>query len=121
MPTATDIAAWALGRGPAAALVLARAAGLAATAPAWGTPALDGPLRLVGALVESYRVVPAGGLAPSPELAGQAFGRVGQALELAVRAAAPAAVALAAAGIALGLLGRAAAARHLLSLALPIR
>jgi flagellar biosynthesis protein FliR len=224
MPTATDIAAWFLGQGGAAALVLARASGLAATAPAWGTPgmgwrlrlalaallaaalapvvgpglgvpaggvalgwamlvelavggalgmsaalvvagarqagevvggqcglsaaalfdpeagegmtalghlyglvalgtflALDGPLRLAGALVESYRVIPAGGLALSPELAGQAFGRVGQALDLAVRAAAPAALALAAAGIALGLLGRAAPALQLLSLALPIR
>ena len=39
--------------------------------------ALDGPLALVNGLVESYRVLPVGGLVLSDETARQAFGRVG--------------------------------------------
>lgn len=83
--------------------------------------ALDGPLALVGALVESYRAIPAGGLSVSPELAGDAMARVGQALALSVRLAAPAATALMLAGGALGLLSRAAPSLQLLALALPVR
>lgn len=83
--------------------------------------ALDGPLRLVGALIESYHVVPPGGLPLSIETAEAAFGRVGWALGLALRAAAPAGLALALAGLALGLLARAATGLQLLSLSLPIR
>ncbi len=83
--------------------------------------ALDGPLVAVRALVESYRVVPAGGAVLSAEAAGLAFGQVGRALELAVRAAAPTAVALALAGVALGLLGRASPSLQLAALALPVR
>ncbi|HEX8200900.1 MAG TPA: flagellar biosynthetic protein FliR [Isosphaeraceae bacterium] len=83
--------------------------------------ALDGPLALVGALAESYQAVPAGGLSLSAEAVAATFGRVGQALELTLRAAAPAALALALAGLALGLLGRAAAALQLWTLSLPIR
>jgi flagellar biosynthesis protein FliR len=83
--------------------------------------ALDGPLVLVGSLVESYRAVPAGGLELNAEAAAMAFGRVGEALGLALRAAAPAALALAAAGVALGLLGRAAPGLQWLGLALPAR
>jgi flagellar biosynthetic protein FliR len=83
--------------------------------------ALDGPLALVTGLVESYRVLPVGGLVLSDETARQAFGRVGAALELVLRAAAPAALALALAGVALGLLGRAAPSLPLVALSLPVR
>ena len=93
--------------------------------------ALDGPLALVRALVESYRVVPAGGVwsfaAESPgsgtgaELAALAFGQVGRTLALSLRAAAPAALALALAGVALGLIGRAAPSLPLSALSLPVR
>jgi flagellar biosynthetic protein FliR len=83
--------------------------------------ALDGPTQLVVALAESYRSIPAGGGPPSPDLATWAFGRVGQALALALRASAPPALALTMAGLALGLLGRAAPSLQLVSLSLPAR
>jgi flagellar biosynthesis protein FliR len=83
--------------------------------------ALDGPLVLVGALVESYRAVPAGGLAPNGASLAQAFAQVGHALELSLRAAAPPAVALALAGIVLGWIGRLAPALPVLALSLPVR
>jgi flagellar biosynthesis protein FliR len=84
--------------------------------------ALDGPLALVSALVESYRVLPAGGrIVLSAETAQAAFGRVAAALELALRAAAPTALALVLAGLALGLLGRAAPSLPLVALSLPVR
>jgi flagellar biosynthetic protein FliR len=83
--------------------------------------ALDGPLSLVNGLVESYRVLPVGGFVLSDETARQAFGRVGSALELVLQAAAPTALALALAGVALGLLGRAAPSLPLVTLSLPIR
>jgi len=83
--------------------------------------ALDGPTQLVLALAESYRVVPAGGALVPAEAASWAFGRVGQALALALRASAPPALALTLAGLALGLLGRAAPSLQLVSLSLPAR
>jgi flagellar biosynthesis protein FliR len=84
--------------------------------------ALDGPLALVHALAESYRVIPPGGSGLlTLRSAGLAFGRVGEALALAVRAAAPVAVALGLAGVALGLLGRAAPSLPLVALAVPVR
>ncbi len=83
--------------------------------------ALDGPLHLVDALAESYRALPPGRLRLSPELAVEAFGRVGWALSLAVRAAAPAALALALAGVVLTLLARTAGTLQFASLAWPIR
>ena len=83
--------------------------------------AIDGPLGLVGSLVESYQAIPAGGMELSQETIDGLFGRVGWALALALKAAAPAAVALIAAGLALGLLGRAAPSLSLLSYSLPIR
>lgn len=90
--------------------------------------ALDGPLTLVRALVESYRLVPAGGGTLSlsePFAVDQAlaftFGGVGQALALALRASAPVAVALALTGLALGLIGRAAPSLHRAALMMPIR
>jgi flagellar biosynthesis protein FliR len=83
--------------------------------------ALDGPLALMRALVESYRVVPPGGGELTVEGAALVFGWVGRAMALALQCAAPAALALALAGVALGLLGRAAPSLQLLALALPIR
>lgn len=82
---------------------------------------LDGPVVLVKALIESYQVVPAGTASLSIETVNQAFGRVGQALALTLRAAAPPALALCLAGMAMGLLGRAAPSLQLVSLSLPIR
>jgi flagellar biosynthetic protein FliR len=83
--------------------------------------ALDGPLGLVSALLESYGAIPLGGITLTPDVIDQAFGRVAWALSLALRAAAPAGVALIAAGVALGMLGRAAPSLSLLSYSLPIR
>jgi flagellar biosynthesis protein FliR len=82
---------------------------------------LDGPVRLVGALIESYRAIPAGGFALSQETAELFFSRVGQALSLVLSAAAPAALALILAGLALGLLTRAAPSIASMTLALPVR
>jgi flagellar biosynthetic protein FliR len=83
--------------------------------------ALDGPMALVKALIESYQVVPVGAAVVSEQTAQLAFGRVGDALALSLRAAAPAALAVALAGVAIGLLGRAAPSLPLVALALPIR
>ena len=83
--------------------------------------AMDGPLKLVGSLIKSYEAIPAGGWELSVESVDDAFGRVGWGLSLAVKAAAPAALALVLAGVALGLLGRAAPSLQMMSLALPIR
>jgi flagellar biosynthesis protein FliR len=82
---------------------------------------LDGPLKLVRALVESYRVLPVGGVVLTGETVQQAFDHVGAALELVLAAAAPTALALALAGLALGLLGRAAPSLPLMALTLPVR
>ena len=83
--------------------------------------ALDGPTQLVLGLAESYRVVPPGGSGPSPEVATWAFEQVARALALTLRASAPPALALTLAGLALGLLGRAAPSLQLVSLSLPVR
>jgi len=83
--------------------------------------AMDGPLTLVGALVESYEAMPAGGPPFSAETAGAAFARVGRALALTVRAAAPPAIAMTLAGVALGLIGRAAPSLPTATMALPVR
>ncbi len=82
---------------------------------------LGGPLILVKLLAESYETVPAGGLLVSAETARLAFAQLGHALELALRAAAPVALALALAGIIMGWLSRAAASLPFAALALPIR
>jgi flagellar biosynthetic protein FliR len=82
---------------------------------------LDGPLMLVRTLVESYRVIPAGAAVLTEDAARFAFERVGETLLLALQAAAPAAVALALAGLALGLLGKAAPSLQLMALAMPAR
>jgi flagellar biosynthesis protein FliR len=83
--------------------------------------ALDGPLVLVCALVESYRAIPAGRLLISQETAELAFAQIGRALELSLRAAAPPALALTLAGVVLGWLSRAAPSLPFVALALPIR
>ena len=83
--------------------------------------ALDGPLMLVRALVESYEAMPAGGVMLSDDLADLAFGHVGRALALAVRASAPVAIAMTMAGAALGLIGRAAPSLPMATMALPVR
>jgi len=83
--------------------------------------AMDGPLMLVGALVESYEAMPVGGPPFSAETAGAAFARVGRALALTVRAAAPPAIAMTLAGVALGLIGRAAPSLPAATMALPVR
>jgi flagellar biosynthesis protein FliR len=83
--------------------------------------AMDGPLVMASALVESYRAIPAGTWVLDGHTVSQAFAQVGAALALALRAAAPAAVALALAGLALGWIGRLAPAVPLLTLSLPVR
>ena len=82
---------------------------------------LGGPLALVRALGDSYAAIPAGQLGISRPTATFAFGQAGRALELALRAAAPAAIALIMAGIALAWLSRTAPSLPFLVLALPIR
>jgi flagellar biosynthetic protein FliR len=82
---------------------------------------LGGPLILVRVVAESYQAVPAGGLLISAETATMAFAQVGRSLELALRAAAPVALALALAGIIMGWLSRAASSLPFVALALPIR
>ncbi len=83
--------------------------------------AMDGPLVLVGTVVESYRSVPAGGFRLDANTASELFAHLGGALALSLRAAAPVAVSLVAAGIVLGWIGRLAPAVPLLALSLPVR
>jgi flagellar biosynthesis protein FliR len=83
--------------------------------------ALDGPLVLVRVLVESYEVWPAGGPALSTEVLHRVGGEITAALALTLRAAAPVALSLMVAGLALGLLGRAAPALQALTLIFPAR
>lgn len=83
--------------------------------------ALDGPLALVRGLLESYHVIPPGTGTLSEQTAALAFGRVGEALALSLRAAAPVALALSLASVALGLLGRAAPSLPLVALSMPVR
>jgi flagellar biosynthesis protein FliR len=82
---------------------------------------LGGPLILVKVLAESYESLPAGGLLVSADTARLAFAQLGHALELALVAAAPVALALALAGIIMGWLSRAASSLPFVALALPIR
>ncbi|QEH35748.1 flagellar biosynthesis protein FliR [Aquisphaera giovannonii] len=83
--------------------------------------AMQGPLVLVAALAESYRVVPAGGFLLDASTASQVFAQVGGALALSLRAAAPVALALALAGLAMGWIGRLAPAIPVLAMSLPLR
>lgn len=83
--------------------------------------ALDGPLAIVDALLRSFEAFPAGRLALERDSAEALFAQTADALKLALRAAAPPAVALATAGVALGWLGRLAPSVPLMALSLPIR
>ena len=83
--------------------------------------ALDGPLILVCALVESYRAIPAGGLLISQETAELAFGQVGLRAGAVAASRRAAALALILAGVVLGWLSRAAPSLPFVALALPIR
>ena len=83
--------------------------------------ALDGPLRVVRALIESYEAWPIGGVLLSSETAVNLFGRVGDTLALALRAAAPTAAALTMAGLVLALMARAAPSLPFSAMSLPIR
>ncbi len=83
--------------------------------------AMQGPLVLVGALVESYQAVPAGGLVLSEATVSKAFAQVGSGLSLTLRAAAPPALALTLASIVMSWIGRLAPAVPVLSLSLPVR
>ncbi len=71
--------------------------------------------------MESYQVVPAGGFLISQETVNLAFVQLGWTLELALQAAAPAAIALALSGIVICWLSRAASSLPFVALALPIR
>ena len=83
--------------------------------------AMDGPIVLVRALVDSYATIPLGQLVSSQSAVALVFGQVGHALELALRIAAPPAIALVMTGIVLGWLSRAAPSLPFFTLALPIR
>jgi flagellar biosynthesis protein FliR len=83
--------------------------------------ALDGPLALMRGLVESYHLIPPGTAILSEQTVALSFGRVGEALGLSLRAAAPVALALSLASVALGLLGRAAPSLPLVALSMPVR
>lgn len=83
--------------------------------------AMDGPLALVRALTESYTVIPMGQLMLSRQSATLAFDQLGHALELALRAAAPPAIALVMTGIVVGWLSRTAPSLPFLALSLSLR
>jgi flagellar biosynthesis protein FliR len=83
--------------------------------------ALNGPLALVRALVDSYTAIPMGRLAISDQTVPLAFGQVVRALDLAIHVAAPPALALVMAGIVLGWLSRTAPSLPFLAFSLPIR
>lgn len=83
--------------------------------------ALDGPLRLVGALLESYRAWPVGSFALNEASVTEVFDRVGWSLSLALRAAAPVAVAMIGVGVALSWISRAAGGLSFTSLTMPLR
>jgi flagellar biosynthesis protein FliR len=83
--------------------------------------ALNGPLVMIGALIESYRTVPAGGLGLNEGLILRCSTLLGRTLALSLQAAAPPAVALALAGMVMGWIGRLAPAVPVMTLSVPIR
>jgi flagellar biosynthetic protein FliR len=83
--------------------------------------AMDGPLALVRELANSYTVIPMGRLVLSQQSATDAFDQIGNTMELALRAAAPPAMALVMAGIILGWLSRTAPSLPFLALSLSLR
>lgn len=82
---------------------------------------MDGPLVMVEALIQSFQAMPAGRLVFEQGAVGLIFAQIAEALSLAVRAAAPPAVALVVAGFAMGWLGRLAPSVPLVALSLPVR
>jgi flagellar biosynthesis protein FliR len=82
---------------------------------------LDGPLALIDAMVEGFRTMPAGHALPIADIANRLFEHVAQALELALRASAPVALALVLVGLVLAWLARTAASVPFAALSLPIR
>lgn len=83
--------------------------------------AMNGPLVMTAALVESYQAIPAGTWLLDEPTISQMFIQVGSALALSLQVAAPAAVALALTGVALGWIGRLAPAVPVLAMSLPVR
>jgi len=83
--------------------------------------ALDGPLVLVRALIQSYRDIPPGESLILARTAHQAFEQIGRALELSLRAAAPPAIALTMVGLILAWLARTAPMLPFAALGLSIR
>lgn len=83
--------------------------------------ALDGPLTILDALLRSFETFPVGRLALERPTVQALFAQTADALKLSLRAAAPPAVALVTAGVALGWLGRLAPSVPLMALSLPIR
>ena len=86
--------------------------------------AIDGPFRMMLALVESYRLGPPAVGAEAvagPSLAADTFAALGAAIGLALHLAAPAALALIAAQVVVGLLNRGAPALASFALWLPVR
>ncbi len=82
---------------------------------------LDGPIILVRALIRSYRDVPPGEALILAESATRLFEQLGRSLELALRAAAPAAIALVLVGLLLAWLARTAPMLPFAALGLSIR
>jgi flagellar biosynthesis protein FliR len=82
---------------------------------------LDGPLVLVGSMIESYQAVPVGGFVITADTVTQALAQVGEALALSLHAAAPPAIGLALAGVVMGWIGRFSPAVPILAHSLPVR
>lgn len=83
--------------------------------------ALGGPLKVVGALIEGYRVVPPCAPIFDRAVAASLFGKLTAALELTLRAAAPTALALVFASLAITLVSRRTPSLSLWSLSLAAR
>ncbi|MGE4505065.1 MAG: flagellar biosynthetic protein FliR [Desulfovibrionaceae bacterium] len=83
--------------------------------------ALQGPLFLIGALGQSFELIPPGGLALTPTLAEQVFVLSAEMFVLAIRIAAPIMAALFLVDLALALIGRAAPQMHVMVLGFPIK
>ena len=85
--------------------------------------ALDGPLALIDALAASFQAIPPALTwhPPTAETASLIFSRIGWALGLTLRAAAPAALAVALAGLAIGWIARSASGSPLGGMVWPIR
>jgi flagellar biosynthesis protein FliR len=82
---------------------------------------LGGPIAGVEGLIGSYEALPAAAWRPDAAGASPLLERAGEAMGLALRAAAPGVLALLAAGVALNLLSRAGAGLGLLSVTMPAR